>query len=325
MSNGSANAGHATEVALESRFQQIIDRDERIETDDAMPEGYRKHLVRQVCQHANGELIGMQPEGQWLTRAPSLRRKSILVTKVQDECGHGLYLYGVAEGLGIKREQILELLHTGRHKYSSVVNYPTLTWADVVINGWLIDQAAIVNQIPLTRCSYGPYARAMVRICKEESFHMRQGYEGMAALCRGTPAQREMAQESFNRWWWISLTFFGPQDKDSSNSDQAMKWGIKRFSNDELRQKYVDAVVGQAEALGLTIPDETLRWNEERGSYDFAQPDWDEWKRVVGGDGPCNAERLNVRVSAHERGQWVHEAAAAHAAKVAAREERIAA
>jgi ring-1,2-phenylacetyl-CoA epoxidase subunit PaaA len=313
--------GLVADAALDARFQAIIDRDERIESDDHMPGKYRSHLIRQICQHANGELIGMQPEGEWLSRAPGLRRKSILVTKVQDECGHGLYLYGVAEALGIERDEILEKLHTRKHKYSSVVNYECQSWADVVINGWLIDQAAIFNQIPLTRCSYGPYARAMVRICKEESFHQRQGYEGMAALAAGTPAQKAMAQDALNRWWWVALTFFGPQDKDSPNSDQAIKWGIKRFTNDELRQRFVDAVVEQAKAIGLTIPDETLRWNEDIGHYDFAQPDWDEWERVVAGGGPCSVKRITVRVAAHENGAWVREAAAAHASKVAAREQ----
>ncbi|MGE0827771.1 MAG: 1,2-phenylacetyl-CoA epoxidase subunit PaaA [Hyphomonadaceae bacterium] len=303
----------------EARFQAIIDRDERIESDDEMPLAYRKHLIRQICQHAHGELIGMQPEGSWLTRAPSLRRKAILLTKVQDECGHGLYLYGVAEALGITREEILDCLHTGRHKYSSVVNYPVPTWADVVINGWLIDQAAIVNQIPLTRCSYGPYARAMVRICKEESFHMRQGYEGMAALARGTPAQKQMAQDALNRWWPVALTFFGPPDEDSPNSVRALKWRIKRFSNDTLRQRFVDAVVEQTHAIGLEIPDPALKWNEARGAYDFTPPDWAEWERVVAGDGPCSKERLGQRIRAHEDGAWAREAAAAHAAKAAAR------
>jgi ring-1,2-phenylacetyl-CoA epoxidase subunit PaaA len=303
---------------LEERFNALVAADERVEPRDWMPEGYRATLVRQVAQHAHSEVIGMQPEGNWLTRAPSLKRKAILIAKVQDEAGHGLYLYGAAETLGVSREQLLGLLHSGRHKYSSVFNYPTLTWADVGAIGWLVDGAAIMNQVPLMRCSYGPYARAMVRICKEESFHQRQGFELLLTLSRGTPAQKEMAQDAVNRWWWPSLMMFGPPDRDSPHTAQSMAWGIKRFSNDELRQRFVDICVPQAEVLGLSLPDPELRWDPERGHYDFGEPDWAEFKRVLAGDGPCNRERMARRVLAHEEGSWVREAALAYAAKHAA-------
>jgi ring-1,2-phenylacetyl-CoA epoxidase subunit PaaA len=303
----------------EERFDGLIAADQRIEPDDWMPADYRQNLIRQIAQHAHSEIIGMQPEGNWLTRAPSLRRKSILLAKVQDEAGHGLYLYGAAETLGVTRHELLELLHTGRQKYANIFNYPTPTWADMGAIGWLVDGAAITNQIPLCRCSYGPYARAMVRICKEESFHQRQGFEIMVTLCNGTEAQRAMAQDALNRWWWPTLMMFGPPDTASAHSQQSMLWKIKRFSNDELRQRFVDATVPQADLIGLTVPDPELSWNEARGHYDFGEPDWEELRRVVAGDGPCNAERMAVRKGAHEEGAWVREAALAHAEKVAAR------
>lgn len=305
------------------RFQAIVDAEERIEPSDWMPDAYRETLIRQIAQHAHSEIIGMQPEGNWITRAPSLRRKAILLAKVQDEAGHGLYLYGAAQTLGVDQEELLDRLHTGRQKYSSIFNYPALTWADVGAIGWLVDGAAITNQIPLCRCSYGPYARAMVRICKEESFHQRQGYELMLALCRGTPAQREMAQDALNRWWFPTLMMFGPPDSLSSHSDQSMQWRIKRFSNDELRQRFVDHTVPQADFLGLTIPDPASRWNDERGHYDFTEPDYQELRRVVNGDGPCNRERMETRRQAHEDGAWVREAAATHAARRQGRETSI--
>jgi ring-1,2-phenylacetyl-CoA epoxidase subunit PaaA len=291
-----------------------------------MPEGYRRTLVRQIAQHAHSEIIGMQPEGNWIGRAPTLRRKAVLLAKVQDEAGHGLYLYSAAETLGVERAELLDLLHTGRQKYSSIFNYPTPTWADVGAIGWLVDGAAIVNQVPICRCSYGPYARAMVRICKEESFHQRQGFESLYALAHGTPAQRAMAQDAVDRWWWPSLMMFGPPDDESANSAQSMAWGIKRFSNDELRQRFVDMTVPQAEVLGLSLPDPALRWNEERGHYDFGQIDWAEFHAVVKGNGPCNAQRLERRRRAHADGAWVREAAAAYAAKRAGRDaaERVA-
>jgi ring-1,2-phenylacetyl-CoA epoxidase subunit PaaA len=300
-------------------FEELIAADERIEPRDEMPAAYRAGLIRQIAQHAHSEIIGMQPEGNWLTRAPSLRRKAILLAKVQDEAGHGLYLYAAAETLGVSREELLDALHTGRQKYSSIFNYPTLTWADIGAIGWLVDGAAIVNQVPLCRCSYGPYARAMVRICKEESFHQRQGFELLHALSHGTEAQRAMAQDAVDRWWWPSLMMFGPPDDASTHSAQSMAWGIKRFSNDTLRQRFVDMTVPQAEALGLTLPDPDLRWNEERGSWDHGEIDFTELFEVVKGNGPCNAQRLGHRVRAHEDGAWVREAAAAHAAKQAAR------
>jgi ring-1,2-phenylacetyl-CoA epoxidase subunit PaaA len=309
----------------QQRFDALIDADERIEPPDWMPDQYRKTLVRQIAQHAHSEIIGMQPEGNWLTRAPSLRRKAILTAKVQDESGHGLYLYGAAETLGTDRAELLDRLHTGRQKYSSIFNYPSLTWGDIGAIGWLVDGAAIMNQVPLCRCSYGPYARAMVRICKEESFHQRQGFQIMVTLSNGTPAQRRMAQGALDRWWWPVVMMFGPADGESTHSEQSMRWGIKRFSNDELRQKFIDATVPQADLLGLTIPDPDLRWNDERGSYDIGAIDWDHFWQVIAGHGPCNDERLSTRVSAHEEGAWVREAAAAHAAKQAARAEAPAA
>ncbi|MEV7428727.1 1,2-phenylacetyl-CoA epoxidase subunit PaaA [Nocardioides sp. NPDC092400] len=299
-----------------------MDRSATVEPPDPMPEGYRRTLVRQVAQHAHSEIIGMQPEGEWIARAPSLRRKAILMAKVQDEAGHGLYLYAAAETLGTPRAELLDALHTGRQKYSSIFNYPTLTWADVGAIGWLVDGAAIVNQVPLCRCSYGPYARAMVRICKEESFHQRQGFEILHTLSHGTAEQKAMAQDAVDRFWWPSLMMFGPPDADSPNTAQSMEWGIKRFTNDELRQRFVDITVPQAEALGLTLPDPELRWDAERGHWDFGTPDFSELAEVVAGRGPCNAQRLAHRVRAHEDGAWVREAAAAHAAKQAARTAR---
>jgi len=289
-------------LADPSGFQELIDSDGRIEPRDAMPEAYRKTLIRQIAQHAHSEIIGMQPEGNWISRAPSLRRKAILMAKVQDEAGHGLYLYAAAETLGVDRSELLDALHTGRQKYSSIFNYPTVTWADVGAIGWLVDGAAIVNQVPLCRCSYGPYARAMVRVCKEESFHQRQGFEALYTLSHGTPEQKAMAQDAVNRWWWPSLMMFGPSDAESTHSEQSMKWGIKRFSNDELRQRFVDMTVPQAEALGLTLPDPDLRWNEERGHYDFGEIDFTELFEVIKGNGPCNKQRLSHRVRAHEEG-----------------------
>lgn len=307
--------------AFLARFQARIDAEEKIEPNDAMPEGYRRTLIRQISQHAHSEIVGMLPEGNWITRAPSLRRKAALLAKVQDEGGHGLYLYAAAETLGVSREQMTEELLAGKAKYSSIFNYPTLTWADIGAIGWLVDGAAIMNQIPLCRCSYGPYARAMIRICKEESFHQRQGYEIMMTLARGTPEQKEMAQDALNRWWWPSLMMFGPHDSESQHGDQSMKWKIKRFTNDELRQKFVDATVPQGEYLGLTFPDPDLRWNEERGHYDFGEIDWDEFWRVVKGGGPMNKDRLAARQKAWDDGAWVREAALAYAEKRKARRE----
>jgi ring-1,2-phenylacetyl-CoA epoxidase subunit PaaA len=300
---------------LQAEFDQMVAADQRIEPRDWVPDAYRKTLVRQIAQHAHSEIIGMQPEGNWITRAPSLLRKAILMAKVQDEAGHGLYLYSAAETLGVSRDELLDLLHRGKQKYSSIFNYPTLTWADVGAIGWLVDGAAITNQIPLCRCSYGPYARAMVRICKEESFHQRQGYEILYTLAHGTAEQRAMAQDAVNRWWWPSLMMFGPPDDESQHSAQSMAWKIKRHSNDELRQKFVDMVVPQAEILELTLPDPDLRWNGDRGRYDFGPIDWDEFWRVVKGDGPCNRQRMDHRVRAHENGRWVREAAMAYAEK----------
>jgi ring-1,2-phenylacetyl-CoA epoxidase subunit PaaA len=304
---------------LQAEFDQMVAADQRIEPRDWVPDAYRKTLVRQIAQHAHSEIIGMQPEGNWITRAPSLLRKAILMAKVQDEAGHGLYLYSAAETLGVSRDELLDLLHRGKQKYSSIFNYPTLTWADVGAIGWLVDGAAITNQIPLCRCSYGPYARAMVRICKEESFHQRQGYEILYTLAHGTAEQRAMAQDAVNRWWWPSLMMFGPPDDESQHSAQSMAWKIKRHSNDELRQKFVDMVVPQAEILELTLPDPDLRWNGDRGRYDFGPIDWDEFWRVVKGDGPCNRQRMDHRVRAHENGRWAREAALAYAAKHRAR------
>ena len=299
-------------------FQAILDADGRIEPRDAMPEAYRKNLIRQIAQHAHSEIIGMQPEGNWITRAPSLKRKAILMAKVQDEAGHGLYLYAAAETLGADRADLLDLLHTGRQKYSSIFNYPTLTWADMGAIGWLVDGAAIVNQVPLCRCSYGPYARAMVRVCKEESFHQRQGFEILHTLSHGTPAQKAMAQDAVDRWWWPSLMMFGPPDEASPNTERSMRWGVKRFSNDELRQRFVDMTVPQAEALGLTLPDPELRWNAESEHWDFGEIDFTELFEVIKGNGPCNAQRMAHRRRAHDEGAWVREAASAYAAKRAA-------
>ena len=299
----------------ERAFQDRIDADSKIEPGDWMPEGYRKTLIRQISQHAHSEIVGMLPEGNWITRAPSLQRKAILLAKIQDEGGHGLYLYCAAETLGVSRAALTGQLLSGKARYSSIFNYPTLTWADIGAIGWLVDGAAIMNQVPLQRCSYGPYARAMVRICKEESFHQRQGFDILRALCEGSEAQREMAQDALNRWWWPSLMMFGPPDSDSVHSAQSMAWKIKINSNDELRQKFVDQTAPQARYLGLTVPDPELRWNEARGAYDFGAIDWDEFHQVLRGNGPCNAERMAARRKAHEDGAWVREAAAAHAAK----------
>ncbi len=306
--------------ALEQEFQARIDRDERIEPKDWMPDAYRKTLIRQISQHAHSEIVGMLPEGNWITRAPSLRRKVALIAKVQDEAGHGLYLYAAAETLGIERDTLINELHSGKAKYSSIFNYPTTTWADMGAIGWLVDGAAIMNQVPLCRTSYGPYARAMVRVCKEESFHQRQGYEIMLTLSHGTEEQKRMAQDALNRWWWPSLMMFGPSDKDSQHTEQSMKWRIKRFTNDELRQRFVDMTVPQAEFLGLTVPDPDLKWNEETQHYDFGEIDWDEFWNVVKGNGPCNQQRLRDRVKAHEEGAWVREAAMAYAEKRQKRE-----
>lgn len=300
---------------LEQAFQARIDADEKIEPKDWMPDAYRKTLVRQISQHAHSEIVGMLPEGNWVTRAPSLRRKVALLAKIQDEAGHGLYLYSACETLGVERDQLIDDLHSGKAKYSSIFNYPTLTWADMGAIGWLVDGAAIMNQVPLCRTSYGPYARAMVRVCKEESFHQRQGYEIMLTLAKGTAAQKAMAQDALNRWWWPSIMMFGPSDKDSPNTAQSMKWKIKRFTNDELRQRFIDATVPQAELIGLKVPDPDLKWNEERGHYDFGPIDWDEFWQVVKGNGPCNRERLQARQKAHEEGAWVRDAAMAYAEK----------
>ncbi|WP_247701604.1 1,2-phenylacetyl-CoA epoxidase subunit PaaA [Streptomyces sp. F63] len=301
--------------AARAVFEATVAADERVEPRDWMPDDYRATLVRQMAQHAHSEIIGMQPEANWITRAPSLRRKAILMAKVQDEAGHGLYLYSATETLGVSRAELLDKLHSGRQRYSSIFNYPTLTWADVGAIGWLVDGAAITNQVPLCRCSYGPYARAMVRVCKEESFHQRQGYELLLALSRGTEAQHAMAQDAVDRWWWPSLMMFGPPDAESSHSDRSMAWKIKRHSNDELRQRFVDACVPQAESLGLTLPDPELAWNEERGHYDFGPIDWQEFREILRGNGPCNDQRISQRRRAHEQGAWVREAAAAYAAK----------
>ena len=303
------------EATLAREFQARVDAEEKIEPRDWMPDAYRKTLLRQISQHAHSEVVGQLPESNWITRAPTLRRKAILLAKVQDEAGHGLYLYSAAETLGATREALVEQLHAGQARYSSIFNYPTLTWADIGAIGWLVDSAAIVNQVSLCRCSYGPYARAMVRICKEESFHMRQGFELLMALCQGAPEQKDMAQDAVNRWWWPSLMMFGPSDAASRHSAQSMQWKVKRNSNDELRQKFVDLSVPQADYLGLTLPDPELRWNEERGHYDFGAPDWEEFNQVLAGKGPCNHERMTARVKAHEDGAWVREAALAYAAK----------
>ena len=303
---------------LQAHFDQTIEHGRRIEPRDWMPDAYRATMIRQISQHAHSEIIGMQPEGNWITRAPSLRRKAILIAKVQDEAGHGLYLYAAAETLGVDRAELVQLLLEGRQKYSSIFNYPTLTWADIGAIGWLVDGAAIVNQVPLCRCSYGPYARAMIRICKEESFHQRQGYEILYTLAHGTDAQRAMAQDAVDRWWYPSLAMFGPPDTDSTHSEQSMAWKIKRFSNDDLRQRFVDMCVPQAEVLGLAIPDPALRWNADRGHHDYTHPDYDELMRVIKGNGPCNRQRMAHRRAAHDDGAWVREAAAAYAKKKAA-------
>ena len=323
----SASAGHR---AAGSSFDELIAADQRVEPRDELPDAYRTTLVRQIAQHAHSEIIGMQPEGSWITRAPSLRRKAILIAKVQDEAGHGLYLYSAAETLGVDRQELLEKLNAGQQRYSSIFNYPTLTWADCGAIGWLVDGAAIMNQVPLCRCSYGPYARAMIRVCKEESFHQRQGFEVLWNLMRGTEAQQAMAQDAANRWWWPVLMMFGPPDTGDAaakggHTEQSMAWGIKRFSNDDLRQRFVDMMVAQADKLGLTLPDPDLRWNAERDHWDFGPIDWDEFWRVLRGDGPGNNERLAHRRQAHEEGAWVREAANAYAVKQAARARESAA
>lgn len=302
-----------------SAFQKRIDAEEKIEAKDWMPEAYRRTLIRQISQHAHSEIIGMQPEGNWLTRAPSLKRKAILLAKIQDEAGHGLYLYSAAETLGVSRDQMVADLLSGKAKYSSIFNYPTLTWADIGAIGWLVDGAAIMNQIPLCRCSFGPYARAMVRVCKEESFHQRQGFEIMLTLSRGNDAQKAMMQDALNRWWWPSLMMFGPNDTDSKHSAQSMAWKIKRISNDDLRQKFIDVTVPQAEFLGLQVPDEDLRLDAKTGHYEFGEIDWQEFHDVIAGNGPCNKQRLAKRKKAHADGAWVREAAQAYASKQAAR------
>lgn len=313
---GQAKVRSLDEMTREERtFQARVDADEKIEAKDWMPEAYRKTLIRQISQHAHSEIVGMLPEANWLTRAPSLHRKLVLMAKIQDEAGHGLYLYSAAETLGVSREELVDNLLSGKAKYSSIFNYPTLTWADVGTIGWLVDGAAIVNQVPLCRCSYGPYSRAMIRVCKEESFHARQGYDALVALCNGTAEQKAMAQDSLNRWWWPSLMMFGPSDEQSVNSRQSMAWKIKRHNNDELRQRFVDQTVPQAEHLGLTIPDPDLKWNEERQSYDFGEINWDEFFDVLAGNGPCNKERLAARQSAHDEGAWVREAVRVHSDK----------
>ena len=304
-----------SETQLSEHFEATITRQDRIEPRDWMPDAYRKTMVRQIAQHAHSEIIGMQPEGNWITRAPSLRRKAILLAKVQDEAGHGMYLYAAAETLGADRADLTERLIDGRQKYSSIFNYPTLSYADVGVIGWLVDGAAICNQVPLCRSSYGPYARAMVRICKEESFHQRQGYELLLTMMRGSDAQKAMVQESVNRFWWPSLMMFGPPDAQSPNTERSMAWGIKRNTNDDLRQRFVDMTVPQADRLGVTLPDDKLRWNEARGHYDFGEVDWAEFKTVVSGAGPCNTDRIARRQAAHDEGSWVREAAMAHAAK----------
>lgn len=304
---------------LQQHFDATISDDRRIEPRDWMPDAYRKTMIRQIAQHAHSEIIGMQPEGNWITRAPSLRRKAVLLAKVQDEAGHGMYLYSAAETLGADRADMTGKLVTGRQKYSSIFNYPTLTYADVGVIGWLVDGAAICNQVPLCRASYGPYARAMVRICKEESFHQRQGYELLLTMMRGSDKQRAMVQEATNRFWWPSLMMFGPPDHRSPNTEQSMQWGIKRHTNDELRQRFVDMTVPQAAKLGVTLPDADLRWNEERGRHDFGEIDWSEFDAVLKGDGPCNTQRVQHRRTAHEDGAWVRDAATAYAAKAASR------
>jgi len=309
---------------LEEKFQNKVDQEIKIEPKDWMPEAYRKTLIRQISQHAHSEIVGMLPEGNWITRAPTLRRKVGLIAKVQDEAGHGLYLYAAAETLGVERDTLIEQLHDGSAKYSSIFNYPTLSWADIGSIGWLVDGAAIMNQVPLCRCSYGPYARAMVRVCKEESFHQRQGFEILLALSNGTDAQKAMLQESVNRWWWPAMMMFGPSDADSPHTARSMKWKIKRFTNDELRQKFVDVCYEQAKILNVSLPDPEIKWNEERGHYDYGEINWDEFWNVVKGNGPCNKQRIATRVKAHEDGAWVREAAMAYAQKQEAKKTKVA-
>ncbi|MBN8982027.1 MAG: 1,2-phenylacetyl-CoA epoxidase subunit A [Rhizobiales bacterium] len=318
------NASQAEDRVIEdaakvTAFEARVAAEEKIEPNDWMPAAYRKTLTRQISQHAHSEIVGMLPEGNWITRAPTLRRKAALLAKVQDECGHGLYLYAAAETLGSSREELVDQMLSGKAKYSSIFNYPTLTWADIGAIGWLVDGAAIMNQIPLCRCSYGPYARAMIRVCKEESFHQRQGYEIMVTLSRGTPEQKEMAQNALDRWWWPCLMMFGPPDLQSAHGDQSTRWKIKRFSNDELRQKFVDATVPQAQYLGLKIPDEDLKWNESTQHWDYGQIDWQEFQDVLSGNGPCNRDRMAARRKAHDDGAWVRDAAVAYAQKQQAR------
>ena len=315
-SDTKATLRSAEEMQRQEKFDARIDAGEFIEAKDWMPDHYRKTLLRQISQHAHSEIVGMLPEGNWITRAPTLKRKAILLAKVQDEGGHGLYLYAAAETLGTSRDQMFDALHSGKAKYSSIFNYPTLSWADMGVIGWLVDGAAIMNQVPICRCSYAPYARAMVRICREESFHQRQGFDSLLTMMKqGTQAQKDMVQDAVNRWWWATLMMFGPPDDQSPNSAQSMRWGIKRISNDDLRQKFVDASQEQAAVLGVSFPDPDLRWNEERQHYDYGAIDWTEFWRVVGGDGPCNRERLQARVKAWDDGTWVRDAALAHAEK----------
>jgi ring-1,2-phenylacetyl-CoA epoxidase subunit PaaA len=308
-------------MTAEQQFETRIAADQKIEPKDWMPEHYRKTLIRQISQHAHSEIVGMLPEANWITRAPSLRRKAALLAKVQDEAGHGLYLYAAAETLGVDRDTLYDELHSGKAKYSSIFNYPTVSWADMGAIGWLVDGAAIMNQVPLCRASYGPYARAMVRVCKEESFHQRQGYEIMLTLCKGSAEQKAMAQDALNRWWWPALMMFGPSDDNSPNTEQSMRWKIKRFTNDELRQRFVDVTVPQAEYLGLTIPDKDLKWDEAKNQYIFGELDWEEFWAVVKGNGPCNRQRLRTRVKAYEDGAWVRDAAMAYSEKNKKREE----
>ncbi len=315
LNTSEADDRHIEDAGRAAQFQARVDAEERIEPNDWMPAAYRKTLTRQISQHAHSEIVGMLPEGNWITRAPSLRRKAALLAKVQDECGHGLYLYAAAETLGSSREELVDLMLAGKAKYSSIFNYPTLTWADIGVIGWLVDGAAIMNQIPLCRCSYGPYARAMIRVCKEESFHQRQGYEIMVTLARGSAEQKAMAQDALNRWWWPVLMMFGPPDQASQHGDISTKWKIKRFSNDELRQKFVDATVPQAQYLDLTIPDPGMTQDPATGHWQYSAIDWNEFKQVLSGNGPCNRERLAARRKAHDEGAWVREAAAAYAEK----------
>ena len=311
--------------SFQEHFDSLIDKEVTIEPKDWMPDDYRKTLIRQISQHAHSEIVGMLPEGNWITRAPSLRRKAVLLAKVQDEAGHGLYLYGAAETLGVTRDTLYDQLHNGKAKYSSIFNYPTITWADMGAIGWLVDGAAIMNQVPLCRTSYGPYARAMVRVCKEESFHQRQGFEIMLTLSKGSEVQHKMAQDAFNRWWWPSLMMFGPPDAESPHTEQSVRWRIKRLTNDELRQKFIDVTVEQAKVLGLEVPDKDLKWNEERGHYDSGPINWEEFWNVVKGNGPCNKQRLETRKKAWDNGQWVRDAAMAHAGKRKARKVVLAA